>query len=53
MAPLYSAAAASSTASVDVRALLAAPVGHGGTTAPLRSMLQGERTLLLFVRNGA
>lgn len=54
MAPLYSAAEASATHSVDVAALLSAPVQlDGGVPAPLRSALRGKATLLLFVRNGA
>ncbi len=49
---LYDAVARSST-SIDVAALLDAPVIADGSAVPLRTVLRGERTLLLFVRNGA
>ena len=37
----------------DVAALLRAPVELDGRAVPLRSVLAGKHTILLFVRNGA
>ena len=44
---------AKTSTDIDITALLGCRVVAQGTTVPLRELLQGKHTLVLFVRNAA